>query len=238
MYVFDANCHTVTVSPKDYPKRKDWREEGAVNPVVYQGICSVWPFPSLDNMEGVYKVAHGELPRLSSQQLIDCDHDCTIYQGIKRCNDGCTTGLTPNAMSYAVREGMTTEDEYPSSPSAGTCKYSHTGKVYKFKSYYQVNGTEEKMVAALNDVGPITAGVDATQWQFYSGGVFNTQCGTTMNHLVAVVGYDSVTSGGKELQYWIIKNSWGQEWGEKGYIRLARGMNECQVNDYVFTIVA
>jgi len=218
----------------DYPKRKDWREEGAVNPVISQDACSCWPFPSTGNMEGVYKIAHGELPVLSVQQLIDCDHDCMMYMGKERCNQGCLTGLMPNAMSYAVREGMTTESEYPYTGSTDACKYTHTGTIYKFKNWYMVNNTEDAIVAALNDVGPLAVGIDATDLQLYTGGIFQGECSTTMNHGMLLVGYDIED----DIPYWILKNSWGMVWGEKGYLRLARGSDECGVNDFISTVVA
>jgi len=225
-------------SINDYPKKKDWRDEGAVNPVRDQGMCSCWPHSAAGNMEGVYKIAHGKLPVVSMQQLIDCDHDCMIYKGIKRCNDGCN-GLPPNGLSYAVRMGMAPESDYPYTGVVGTCKYSnHSGTVYRFSNFYQVNASEDAMIAALNDVGPLSVGVDATEWQLYTGGVFNLDCTTEMNHAVVIVGYDSCMVNNQEVKYWIIKNSWGKYWGENGYLRLIRGQDECGVNDFVYTIVA
>jgi len=225
-------------SEKDYPKKKDWREEGAVNPVKSQDSCSCWPYSATSVMESVYKIANGKLPLLSIQQLIDCDKECMMFKGQLRCDNGCVSGLVPNAFNYAVRNGMTTNSEYPPGTS-GTCKFNnHTGSVYHFKKWFFVGSEESQMVAALNDVGPLAVGVDATAWQLYTGGIFNLECGTTMNHFAVIVGYDSSIIDKKEVKYWIIENSWGKIWGEKGYIRLARGMNECAVNDFVSTIVA
>jgi len=161
-----------------------------------------------------------------------------IYMGQKRCNNGCV-GLVPPALSYAVREGMAPESEYPYTGEVGTCKYAnHTGTVYRFSNYYQVNASESAMIAALNDVGPLSVGVDANEWQLYTSGVFNLDCTTLMNHAVVIVGYDSCVINKQEVKYWIIKNSWGDVWGENGYIRLVRGQDECGVNDFVWTIVA
>lgn len=221
---------------KDFPKEKNWVDEGAVTPVKNQGSCgSCWAFSVAGNMEGVYKVAHGELPSLSEQQLVDCDHDCMEYKGQKSCDSGCNGGLMPNAMAYGIREGMTTEAEYPYTGKAGTCQYTTGQGKYRFSEWRAVNGTDADMVAALNEVGPLSVGVDANMWQFYMGGVFNLPCGKSLNHGVLLVGYG--VKGAKK-EFWIIKNSWGAGWGEKGYIRLIREKDKCGVDNFVNTILA
>jgi len=221
---------------KDYPKEKNWVEDGAVTPVKNQGDCgSCWSFSVTGNMEGVYKVAKGELPVLSEQQLVDCDHDCMIYKGQKSCDSGCEGGLMPNAMTYGIREGMTTEAKYPYKAKAGKCQFNNkTDALYHFKEWRAVNGTDVDMIAALNEVGPLSVGVDATLWQFYFGGIFSMICGTTLNHGVLLAGYGE--HNGKE--YWLIKNSWGASWGEKGYLRLIREKDKCGVDNFVNTILA
>jgi len=219
---------------KDYPKEKNWVEDGAVTAVKNQGECgSCWSFSVTGNMEGVYKVAHGELPILSEQQFVDCDHDCMQYMGQKSCDDGCNGGLMPNAMTYAVREGVTTEAKYPYKAVAGKCTYEKSMGTYHFSAWRSVNGTDVDMIATLNEVGPLSVGVDATLWQFYIGGIFSVICGKTLNHGVLVAGYGE--HNGKE--YWLIKNSWGPSWGEKGYLRLIREKDKCGVDNFVHTVL-
>jgi len=212
------------VSKDDYPDKKDWRKEGAVNGVTDQDSCGSPSDASLGNMEGVYKVANGELPVLSRQQLYEC-------------NNGCHNPSIPDTLAYAVRQGMNSKADYPDSGMIGTCKFSST-HVYGFSRYFQIPPNEDGLVAALNKQGPIVAGVDASQWQFYTGGIFDGNCTKKINHAVLIVGYDSIVVSGQEEKYWIIRNSWGKVWGENGYIRLIRDQDECGVNDFVFTIVA
>jgi len=220
---------------KDYPTEKNWVDDGAVTPVKNQEDCgSCWSFSVTGNMEGVYKVAHGELPVLSEQQFVDCDHDCMEYKGQKVCDSGCSGGLMPNAMAYAIREGVTTEEKYPYKAKEGTCKYDSSQALYHFSDWRAVNGTDVDMVAALNDIGPLSVGVDATLWQLYMGGIFNLICGKTLNHGVLLVGYGVE----KKKEFWIIKNSWGKNWGEKGYLRLIREKDKCGVDNFVNTIIA
>jgi len=146
------------------------------------------------------------------------------YKGQSVCDSGCDGGLMPNAMAYAVREGVTTEAKYPYKGVDGTCKYTPDQALYKFSGWRGVNGTDLDMIAALNEYGPLSVGVDATLWQFYFGGIFNFPlCGSTLNHGVLLVGYGTE----KNKDFWIIKNSWGGGWGESGYIRLIRGKDKC-----------
>jgi len=218
----------------DWPEQKDWVEDGAVTEVKNQGNCgSCWSFSVSGNAEGVYYVAHKELPVLSEQQFVDCDHDCMQYQGQNVCDEGCNGGLMPNAMHYAIREGVDTEEEYPYKGKDETCKHNTTGK-YRFSDWTAVNGTETEMVAALNTYGPLSVGVDANMWQLYFGGVFSLPCGKTLNHGVLLVGY-GVTD--KKKEFWKIKNSWGKSWGEKGYIRLVREKDKCGVDNFVNTLL-
>jgi C1A family cysteine protease len=70
-------------------------------------------------------------------------------------------------------------------------------------------------------------GVDASNFQFYSGGVMTADsCGTKLNHAVTAVGYGTAEDGGR---YWLIKNQWGENWGEGGCLRLEKGANACGV---------
>jgi len=222
----------------DYPETKNWVDDGAVTKVKNQANCgSCWAFSATGAMEGAYFVAHKELPLISEQQLVDCEQDCMIFPGTTQsvCDDGCDGGLMPNAFTYAIRVGMVSEDDYPYKGVDQTCKLDESKIKYHFTKWSFIDENEDAMVAALNTNGPLSVGVDATYWSFYHSGIYDSSCSSsTMNHGVLLVGY-GVESGTK---YWIIKNSWDDTWGEKGFLRLARGKNKCGVNNFVCTIVA
>lgn len=89
---------------------------------------------------------------------------------------------------------------------------SGTGKTYR-------NMTTLQLKALLNEFGPVMVGIYASRsFMLYGGGVLSS-CPTysyiLLNHAVLLVGYDDATGS------WLIKNQWGSEWGESGYIRVA-----------------
>ena len=79
--------------------------------------------------------------------------------------------------------------------------------------------SQEEVMAHLAGVGPLAVAVDAGSWTAYSSGVFdgcNFSFNIGLNHAVQLVGYGTDPSKG---DYWIVRNSWGPNWGEQGYIR-------------------
>lgn len=220
-----------------YPDSKNWVNDGAVSKVKNQANCgSCWAFSATGAMEGAWFVTHKKLPLISEQQLVDCDKECMNYPGTtqKVCDEGCNGGLMPNAFTYAIKNGMETEDDYPYKGVDQTCKYDKSKVKYHFSKWTMIDDNEDAMVAALNTKGPLSVGVDATYWSFYSKGIYDSSCSSSrMNHGVLLVGYGVEGN----TKYWIIKNSWDTTWGELGYIRLIRGKNKCGVNNFVCTII-
>lgn len=88
-------------------------------------------------------------------------------------------------------------------------------------------GNERRLKEAVAKIGPIAVAIDASHpsFQFYKGGVYyEPLCASgRMDHGVLVVGYGTDEATG--MDYWLVKNSWGTEWGENGYIRMARNRN-------------
>ena len=229
------STHLTFSSFKAYPESLDWRDKGAVNTIKDQASCgSCWAFSAVGNLEGAYYVAHGILPYLSEQQLVDCDHGCMVIDNETSCDMGCDGGLPIVAFQYVLKNGMMAAADYKYTGVGGACNYVAEKATYKFSDAMVVEDNEEAMVAALNEYGPLSVGVDATFWSFYSSGIYDSLCSsTTLNHGVVLVGYGSQG----EKNYWIIRNSWGGSWGESGYMKLIRGKNKCGINTLVSTII-
>lgn len=224
-----AESETMTSSLTDVPEAFDWRENGGVTPVKNQGSCgSCWAFSTIGNIEGLYKIQNKEEKLFSEQQLVDCDTEQ---------DQGCNGGLMEYAYTYLQTAGVMSSDDYPYKGKGQTCQYDKEKATLKIKGY-KFAGTEdeEEIKKILVEKGPLAIAVNASLLQFYMGGIFNPwfdwMCPKkSLNHAVLLVGYG--VKGSKK--YWIIKNSWGKSWGEKGYFRLIRGKGACGVNTYVLS---
>jgi len=200
----------------------DWRTKGLVTPVKDQGQCgSCWAFSTTGSVEAAWVQAGNSLTSLSEQQLVDCSGSYG--------NLGCNGGLMDSAFEYIIDNGITTEASYPYvSPKTSKCK-SGTTKAATIKSYTDVPAGDEDQLLAAVDKQPVSVAIEADQeaFQFYSGGVLTAACGSNLDHGVLAVGYGTDNN----VDYWIIKNSWGASWGEAGYIRLERGIDQCGLAD-------
>lgn len=131
-----------------------------------------------------------------------------------------------HAFQYAHQISMCTEKSYPYKAKEGACLVSRCsvgipkGSVVGFKDVSPYNA-EALMDAVAQQPVSIAIEADKPVFQLYKRGVLTTDCGTTLDHGVLLVGYGN--DGAKS--YWKVKNSWGSTWGEHGYIRLARGVN-------------
>ncbi|KAK9054554.1 hypothetical protein SSX86_025632 [Deinandra increscens subsp. villosa] len=201
------------------PTSVDWRKKGAVTPVKDQGQCgSCWAFSTVVAVEGINQINTKELVPLSEQELIDCD---TLE------NQGCNGGLMDLAFDYIKkRGGLTKEDYYPYTAADGRCdSKKENAAVVSIDGHEDVPKNDEGSLMKAVAHQPVAVAIDAggEDFQFYSEGVFTGKCGTQLDHGVAAVGYGTTLDGTK---YWIVKNSWGSEWGEKGYIRMQRDISD------------
>jgi len=198
------------------PASVDWTTKGAVTPVKNQGQCgSCWAFSTTGSTESSYFISSGTLLSISEQELVDCAG--------KEGNQGCNGGLMDYGFQYIIdNKGICTEASYPYTAKDGTCKsITCTKSGITVTGFTDVPTDSETALMTAIVQQPISIAVEADQssFQSYAGGVMTQACGVNLDHGVLVVGYGALA--GKD--FYKVKNSWGADWGSKGYIMLGRG---------------
>jgi len=204
---------------KKSPHYVNWVKKGAVTPVKNQGACgSCWAFSTTGALEGAHFLKTGGLVSLSEQQLLDCDTE----------DKACMGGIMDTAFEFDEEgRGMCTEEDYPyEAKKQSTCtKDCDPVADTLVSSFTDVKPGDYYDLKASIALQPTSIAIQADQvvFQFYKSGVLdNDDCGKAANidHGVLAVGYGKDKKTG--LAYWLVKNSWGETWGDEGYIKLAR----------------
>ena len=240
---FSHNTYTYDKN-QTLPKSWDWREHGIVGPVKDQAQCgSCWAFSAIGALESQIMKKTNHNVSLSEQEMVDCVKNILSPDGSIICCDGCMGGEMYSVYQYLIHNTSGVDDtelQYPYTAMDGPCSKKVSNVNVKVKDFVSLpKGDEKAMLHALYNIGPLSIGVDANQdWQLYKNGVYDPSenaCDPEMlDHGVVLVGYGS----DKGLDYWIIRNSWGKDWGENGYIRLVRGKNACGVaNAVIYPVV-
>jgi cathepsin L len=196
--------------------------ENSVSPVRCQlgGCCSDWAMVAVDAVESAWKISGHGLPCLSVEALLDCVMTCS----------GCKGGNVMFAYQWVLSQqnGFFAEENwYPAAGIPG-CRWGavRDPKVRISSTTQVFEGDEEDLANVISTFGPAAAAIDASRLSFmyYCEGIYDEpECSPlALNHAVLVVGYAKT--------YWLVKNSWGTEWGMGGYMRMTRGSgNQCGI---------
>lgn len=212
------------------PSAFNWKDLGLMTSVKNQGSCgSCWAFATLGALEGMIRtqVSSGLNPDLSEQWLVDCDPGGT-------CNGGW------ESFDFIQNEGgAILEDCYSYTATDQTCQSSNCNIEFSeiIDNYFSVANNVEDIKDAIFNNGPVFTVVKAGISSFYSypsnGNVYtNDYSGTAVDHGVVICGWDD--SKGQDGA-WLIKNSWGANWGLDGYMWIEYGANN--VGKYNYTAI-
>ena len=202
------------------PFNVDWRKKGVVSSVKNQLKCGgCWAFSSAEAVESIWAINNKQLYNLSEQELIDC----TTSYG----NHGCEGGSMLYGFQYIVDNGICTNISYPYVAQDQMCSNTTCDKVVKIHNFSLVKQNNENILKRAVAQNPVSVAIQANKrsFQFYQSGIYNDiDCGYELDHGVLLVGYGYDFE--LDMKYWIIKNSWGEEWGDNGYIRIQRNIDD------------
>jgi len=209
-------------------------DKGIVSPIKTQKNCgSCVAFATIAVVETCFKKLTGEVGDYSEQELVDCGYG---QYGAMACNGAYfhsySEWITVN------KRKLTSEAKYPylnTKPNLWCPKnvepYNQGAIVSD--QFYTYAGDEDKLKQLVSEKGAVVAGVYTDkEFNNYGGGIFDSCFSQEVNHAIAVVGYG--TENG--VDYWLIKNSWGADWGEQGFMKLKRGVEMCGIGRILVTV--
>jgi len=217
----------IEVDKNTVPAAFDWNSRGVVTAVYNQGNCgSCWAFSTTENVESMRAIAGKGLINLSMQQLVDCAGAFG--------NHGCDGGNPPWAFEY-IRSagGLEAFKDYPYAGVDQACHFDAAKIAARIGgwTYITESDDEEAMLGWTYTRGPPSVCVDASLWQYYTGGVVTpaSGCGTQLDHCVMITGWQTVEGAG----VWNVRNEWGTDWGYGGYIYIEMGYDVCGIGQEV-----
>ena len=220
-YQKQDHSNIVELPTDNLPDSIDWTTLGAVTDVKNQGQCgSCWAFSTTGAIEGINQIDNSKLISLSEQQLVDCS---TSFG-----NDGCGGGLMDFGFKYAIETPLEGETDYQYTARDETCKSNQSLGQISISGFSDVTPNDVDALKAAVAHQPVSIAIQADQFsfQFYQAGVLTGECGTDLDHGVLAVGYGNLNG----TDYWKVKNSWGDMWGDNGYILILRdSTNKCGV---------
>ena len=203
----------------------DWRENNAVTSVKNQGECGgCWSFSAVGAVEGLWAIKNGNLfhknlYNLSEQELIDCSGSYG--------NHGCEGGTMLSAFGYIKDNGLCLEKDYQYTGEDGQCQKDNCESKVKISNYSIISPNSETQLQRAVQIQPVSVAIQANKrsFQFYKSGIYSDlDCGFHLDHGVLLIGYGYDKD--LDMKYWIIKNSWGNQWGENGYIRIQKDIDD------------
>ncbi|GBE60971.1 Papain family cysteine protease family member protein [Babesia ovata] len=188
---------------------KDWRDVNAIGPVVDQGTCgSCWAIAVAGLVDSYRAITTGERLMHSAQQILDCTSQ--TYNCVRG-------GSQEKALTYAATKGLCIEPAYPYSGKKTACRERSCGEKFHADNIIRLDAST--IEEHLRKHGPVMIIMRLSRaFLHYSSGIFDGSCDSPLMHSVLVVGFGENIK--RKAKYWIVKNSWGNRWGEGGYFKL------------------
>ena len=212
---------TFRLTQYELPEELDLRDK--LQPIKNQGACgSCYTFAAVAALE--YYAGQS----ISEQKLMDCT------SSENGPSFGCNGGWSETLFEYAMSYPVVSESEQPYTAANAACNQTCSGSLVRVERFATLEmekdeDSEKRIPYMLNEFGPLVVAIDVGTTELlmsYNGDVFpGIACGSALDHAVTIVGYTP--------DYWIVRNSWGTDWGADGYFYLERGVNACGVASYI-----
>lgn len=212
------------IKKKDTPDSWDWREQGAVGPIVNLGLdChAFWANQPIEQIQTTYAIKTGNLYILSVQNLLDC----------VSLNYGCGGGYFQYVWPFVINNQhgkINLESDYPYIGKTGTCQFDESTAVRVISNFYSIKASSEIEIAdTIFNYGSVSINIDDWDMSFlnYKSGIYKP-AGCSFPYLspYLFIGFGNADS----KDYWIVKNTLGTDWGENGYMRYIRNIN-CSIS--------
>lgn len=191
----------------------DWVAQGKVGAVKDQEDCgSCWAFAAIGAMQSTMAIKTNQLEEYSVQELVDCAD--------KYDNNGCSGGLPANAYKYIVDNKIALNADYPYIAREQKCKAQSGTKRIGLSGYESLKQINLEGLINMLLRSPVAIGIEVERdLMFYDSGVYtgSEKCGNELNHGIVLTGFDATQTP----KFFTIQNSWGSDWGEKGFARIA-----------------
>jgi len=221
--IFDTLSPDPAVESRTFRSAFDWRDYDGVTPADDQLDCgSCWAFAACGATEAHIRINEGVILDISEQQSIDCNF----------AGSDCDGGWSGEAYKLHMNPGAVSEECYPYRAENGSsCRQNQCEKIAIIDGYTYIPATTASIKNAVQTYGPVSTGMTVYEDLYgYTSGCYTPTGAVEGGHAVLIVGWDDSMCGGDGA--WIVKNSWGKDWGENGYFYIKYGVSGIGSGNY------
>lgn len=250
--------HKVGSLPDNFDARTNWPNCPSIGEVRDQGSCgSCWAFGAVEAMtDRICISSQGQnMFHISAEDLVDCCSSCgfgcdggfpesaweyfrhtgLVTGGNYNSNQGCQPYSIASCDHHVNGTLPPCQGEQPTPKCKKQCisgyNTTYTNDKHFGKSAYSIADDETQIMTEIMTNGPVEGAFTVyADFLSYKSGVYQHTAGAELGgHAIKILGW-GVESGTK---YWLVANSWNQDWGDKGFFKILRGSDECGIESGV-----